>query len=161
MDAEFQVVQVESRFPSPEARPRSPRWSPAAWNNCHIRECTCGIREGWFAHGPEQICPEHFNLASPSTRRLFMSARNRLERIEAGRASEAVFEGIVARGRYLQFCGLIEAAHDHLDWAWERVKREVGASVADEERPFEGDSPALAPQTGGCGPRPNLSEIRL
>lgn len=149
MDAEFQVARTGS-CTSSEAVPGSPRRFPAAWQACHVRGCTCVSQEGWLVHGPEQICSEHFGRASLSARRLFMSARNRLERIEAGRASEAVFERIVARGRYLQFCGLIETAHDHLDWAWDRIKREVGPSSADQDRPGEWDRPPLAPGAVGC-----------
>ena len=159
MDAEFRAARTEHRVRLLRPSSESSRRLPADWKMCHVRGCACSSSDGWFVHGPEHICPEHLSRASASARQLFTSARNRLEQIERSRASEPVFEGIVARGRYLQFCGLIEAAHDHVDWAWERVKREIDSPDGDRGRPGGGracELPQAPPTTPAfCAPCPH------
>jgi len=92
---------------------------------CCIPGCPCGQAGESAPQAREGICAEHLLLASAASRRLLRGAEARLERLQRSWDDDEVFEAIVARGRYLQLCTLIEAAHDRVDRARERVKAEI------------------------------------
>jgi hypothetical protein len=98
---------------------------------CCIRGCTRGEAGEIGPRACEGICAEHWLLASAASRRLLRGAEARLEQLQRSWDDEEIFETIVARGRYLQFCVLIEAAHDYVDRARERVKAEIIGAARD------------------------------
>jgi hypothetical protein len=110
--------------------------------------CIPGCSRGNADHaGPEEwdgFCAEHLLLASAASRALLRSARTRLERLERSWDEDEIFEAIAARGRYLRFCALIEAVHDHVDRAWERVKSEILGTMCD----FEPGWHSIVPSAG-------------
>jgi hypothetical protein len=87
------------------------------------------------------LCPDHFSLASVRSRGLWQSAAKRLARLQRSWEDDRIFDEITARGRYLAFCALLEAAHDHVDRAWARVRAQVLAAAGD----IHPGSPGTAP----------------
>jgi hypothetical protein len=114
--------------------------SRLAATTCLVPGCSCGLEQDRHALGPEAICQAHFRLASQPTRGLLLNSWKRLERLERCWANDQMFEQIRSRGRYLQFCAVLEAAHAHLNWAWEHLKQEIFAALT-----CESDEARVAP----------------
>jgi hypothetical protein len=109
---------------------------------CCVPGCGRGTTHSALQTG-EGLCAEHFLLASVQSRSLLRSAAGRLARLQRSWDDDRVFDDVVARGRYLAFCMLLQTAHDHLDRAWERVRSEVLGATVDPDR----SSPSIAPIT--------------
>jgi hypothetical protein len=109
-------------------------------NECCVPGCVGG-RAHDLPPQTEGLCAEHVLLASVRSRGLLLSAARRLTRLQRSWEDDAVFEAVAARGRYLAFCALLEAAHDHVDRAWERVRSEVLGAAGE----LPACSPSLAP----------------
>jgi len=96
---------------------------------CCVPNCPHQGVAGLFAHGCEALCEGHYVMASTTSRKALDRARARLRRLQESWDQNETFEKIAARGRYLQFCALLEAAHDRVDRAWARIKLEALASA--------------------------------
>ncbi len=117
---------------------------------CCLPACPNEGIAGALTDGCEALCEEHFLMASPASRRALGRALTRLHRLEQSWGCEETFQRIVTRGRYLQFCALLEAAHDAVDRAWARVKLE--ASVAER---------LIDPPSAARGKRAMSADIRV
>jgi hypothetical protein len=73
----------------------------------------------------ESIAPEHYHLVSQSARRRKLQTQKRLAWLKERWNDEAYFEAVVASGRYLKFCTMIEWASDNDDRASRRIDEEA------------------------------------
>jgi hypothetical protein len=89
---------------------------PGCFNRC-VATCPTLANEG--------ICEDHLNLASEGAIRTFNHVCVCLDALEQSFADEDVCARVWARGRYLQFCLLIERAQDRVDTAWRLLKDDI------------------------------------
>ena len=100
---------------------------------CRIAGCAGRIAPDFPAQ-TAGFCAAHLQLASASSRTLLQSAAKRLLKLQQSWDDETRFNAVVARGRYLAFCMLLQAAHDRLDRASARVAEEVLAAARPSAR---------------------------
>jgi hypothetical protein len=100
---------------------------PRLQAHCRIPGCSNEIAPELSARISDGFCPEHLLLASERSRRLLYAADRRLARLERSWDDQAVFNAIVARGRYLAFCMLLKAAQDRVERTWRDLAAEVFA----------------------------------
>ena len=92
---------------------------------CCVSGCPHGCAEWCPPVGCEGVCDEHLGLAPEPALRTLRHARRRLDRLERGFADPAVFDQVFARGKYLQFCAVIETAQSRVETAWGAVKQDI------------------------------------
>src|SRR2546421_9771865 len=97
---------------------------------CCMPGCLRTVAENPIDHAHHAMCAEHQLLASDASRRLLEVSRSRVDRLARSWHDDRTFSEIVARGRYLQLCALLEMAHERLDRAWERMKAEGTSAIA-------------------------------
>jgi hypothetical protein len=97
---------------------------------CCIPGCPRTAAENHIDHAHHATCAEHLLFASDASRQSLQFSRRRVDRLERSWHHDRTFRQIVARGRYLQLCALIEMAHERVDRAWERIKVEVTGAIA-------------------------------
>ncbi len=97
---------------------------------CCIADCRKPAVEPYASLADEGICADHLKMAGKSAFQALTNAKKCVEALERRFANQAVFDRAWKRGRYLQFCGLIESAHHRCDSAWAALKHDIVVSVA-------------------------------
>lgn len=69
-------------------------------------------------------------MAGKSALQALTHAKTRADALQRSFADQETFDCAWERGRYLQFCGLIESAHDRCDSAWSTLKAEIEITAA-------------------------------
>ena len=97
---------------------------------CCIADCRNPAAEPNEPLVCEGICSDHLKMASRPALRALAHAKRRVAALERSFADSDTFDRVWKRGRYLQFCGLIESAHDRCDRARIALKREITDAAA-------------------------------
>jgi hypothetical protein len=118
---------------------------------CCVPGCAGNRARGLPGQIGEGLCALHFSLASPPSRTLLQSAARRLAGLQRSWENGATFDAVAARGRYLAFCAVLEAAHARVDRAWDRVRAEVLAALGDLDAGSPGVVPLAAAADQGLG----------
>jgi hypothetical protein len=77
----------------------------------------------------EAVCAGHWELASVRTRRRVLRTASRLRRLEQLWTDLGSFEKLVAEGRYLKLCTLLDYAAEQAEVSWSRLKLELFAAT--------------------------------
>ena len=92
---------------------------------CCIADCRNPAAEPNEPLVCQGICSDHLKMASRPALRALAHAKRRVAALERSFADSDTFDRVWKRGRYLQFCGLIESAHDRCDRACRALEREI------------------------------------
>ena len=83
----------------------------------------------------EVMCEDHYRMASPEALARRARSEERLRALQSRFDDEAAFERVIAAGKYLKLCGMLSAASEKAERAWQDVKAEaltaatIGASA--------------------------------
>ena len=101
----------------------------------------CGRTKIGAAHAEFEdfVCDAHHAMAAPALRRRLAQTQKRLDALRLKWDDDRYFGEVLARGRYLKFCALLEWAHENVDRAWSRLMLDILAK--------EGRAPARGEKT--------------
>jgi hypothetical protein len=78
----------------------------------------------------DSVCAPHWELVSERTKQRVLRSASRLGRLEQLWADLGSFERLVAEGRYLKLCSLLDYAAEQAEASWSRLKLELFVAKA-------------------------------
>lgn len=106
------------------------------FSTCCVPACGRKTIGAVHADFDEFVCDAHYAEAAPARRERLATAQRRLDKLRARWDDDHYFGEILARGRYLKFCALLEWAQENVDRAWSRVMLDVlGAEARGQDAP--------------------------
>ena len=76
------------------------------------------------------VCEDHYASAAPALRRRLETTQKRLVALREKWDDDRYFGEVLARGRYLKFCALLEWAQENVDRAWSRMMMDIFSGQA-------------------------------
>jgi hypothetical protein len=117
-----QPKSIYSQF----GEPPSP---PGRIGLCTLSNCRSGLVSDGSSLGGWYLCPEHYLRASRVSRRKHLRALFWQDAIQKCFSEAAIYDPIVASGRYLKLCTLAEHVASRVDDTWRQVVLEAEAAA--------------------------------
>jgi hypothetical protein len=76
-------------------------------------------------HPDEAVCAEHLEAASPAVLNRLKVASRRRGKVESYWRTDALYESVIASGRYLKLCDTTRGVSDQAESAWIRFKLDL------------------------------------
>jgi hypothetical protein len=94
----------------------------------------CGRTKPGAAHAEYEdfVCDAHYAAAAPALRHRLEQTQKRLDVLRRKWDDDRYFGEVLARGRYLKFCALLEWSQEQVDRAWSRLMLDILAKEARE-----------------------------
>lgn len=95
------------------------------FNTCCVPGCQ-GVKIGATHQQFEDfVCDAHLEAAAPALRQRLKLTQKRLAALRDKWDDDRYFGDVLARGRYLKFCALLEWAQENVDSAWSRLMLDI------------------------------------
>ena len=106
-----------------------PQSIPGLTGLCSVERCVSDFVTAGGTIGDWSLCPEHYLAASRNSRRRHIRALFWQAAIQKCFSEHAIYERIVASGRYAKLCGMAENAAKRVDETWRMVVLEANAAA--------------------------------
>lgn len=95
------------------------------FNTCCVPGCPNSDVGASHEEFGDFVCGQHYAAGAPALRERLRVTQKRLAALRAKWDDDRYFGEILARGRYLKFCALLEWAQENVDSAWSRLMLDI------------------------------------